>query len=187
MPVIDLGEWTLEDSDRSLTVHGGRVSWVKADRSAVRYIGREARVDDGFHHSFTVCIDEGHVEDELNRGLLRLWELRRDWENRVWIYARKTASGWTIHFEERHRGRDLWAFHGEEPLAWGRRYTVRLERNRGMYRLRVLDEGTGTLHTDTGEIRGVNQPFQGIWIASTIKSRRNNGNWSTGYIENLMM
>jgi hypothetical protein len=185
--VIDLGEWTLEDPDGSISVHGGRVCWTKADRSAVRYIGSEAHVQDGFHHSFTVCIEEGHVEDELNRGLLRLWELRRDWENRIWIYARKNLGGWTVHFEQRHRGRDLWAFHGEESLIWGRRYTIKLDGNRDKYRLRVLDEETGALHNDTGEIRGVNQPFQWVWIASTLKSRRNNGNWSTGYIENLIM
>ena len=185
--MIDLDEWALEDSDGSLTVQGGRVSWVKADRSAVRYICRETWVSDDFQHSFIVSLEESHVEDELNRGLLRLWELRRDWENRIWIYARKTTGGWTVHYEQRHQGRDLWAFHGDEPLAWGRVYTVELCRTRDQYRLRVLDEETGALHTDTGEIQGVVQPFEWIWIASTIKSRRNNGNRSTGYIENLIM
>ena len=185
--MIDLNEWHREDPDGSMRVQGGRVSWVKADRSAVRYIGREARVEDGFRHSLTVCIEEGHVEDELNRGLLRLWELRRDWETRIWIYARKTRAGWTIHFEQRHQGQDLWAYHGAETLNWGQRYTVELGRTENQHRLRVMNEETKALHTDTGEIRGVNQPFQGIWIASTIKSRRNNGNWSTGYMENLII
>ncbi len=187
MPVIDLDEWTLEDPDGSLSVQGGRVGWVKADRSAVRYIGRETQVQDDFHHSFTVCMEEGHVEDELNRGLLRLWELRRDWENRIWIYARKTTGGWTVHFEQRHRGQDLWAFHGETLLAWGRRYTVRLERAGDLHRLRVLNEETDEFRVDSGEVQGVVQHFDWIWIASTIKSRRNNGNWSTGYVENLIM
>jgi hypothetical protein len=40
---------------------------------------------------------------------------------------------------------------------------------------------------DSGEVKGLSQPFDWIWIASTLKSRRNNGNWSTGYIENLTM
>ena len=95
MPVIDLNEWTLEDSDGSLTVQGGRVGWVKADRSAVRYIGARAR--------------------------------------------------------------------------------------------RVLNEETDEFRVDSGEVQGVVQHFDWIWIASTIKSRRNNGNWSTGYVENLIM
>jgi len=183
--VIDFSEWHREDSNGSLTVQRGRVSWVKADRSAVRYIARETRVVNSFHHRFTVCIDEGHVEDDLNRGLIRLWELRRDWENRTWIYARKTDNGWTIHFEQRHHGQDLWAFHGKEPLEWGRRYHVELSRTDEMHRLRVLDEETEALCVDSGEIQGVSQVYTGIWIASTLKSRRNNGNWSTGYIENL--
>ncbi len=185
--MIDLTEWSLEDPDGSLTVHGGRVSWVKADRSAVRYVCREAQVKEGFHHSFTVCMEEGHVEDELNRGLLRLWELRRDWENRIWIYARKTTGGWTVHFEQRHQGQDLWAYHGAETLNWRQRYTVELSRTENQHRLRVMNEETNALHVDTGDIRGVNQPFDWIWIASTLKSRRNNGNWSTGYIEKLSL
>ena len=185
--MFDFTEWSSVDPDGSITVHRNRVSWVKADRSIVRYIGRETKVADDFHHLFTVCIEEGYIEDELNRGLIRLWELRQDWQNRVWIYARKTTSGWTIHFEQRHRGSDLWAIHGEEPQAWGRRYKVKLDREGDQYRLNVIDEETNALHTDSGEIKGVNQSFQQIWIASTIKSRRNNGNWSTGYIENLVM
>ena len=185
--MIDLGEWHREDPDGSMRVQGGRVSWVKADRSAVRYIGREARVKDGFRHNFTVCIEEGHVEDELNRGLLRLWELRRGWENRIWIYARKTQAGWTVHFEQRHQGQDLWAFHGEEPLAWGRRYTVELQRTGDMHRLRVMNGETDEACVDSGEVKGLSQSFDWIWIASTLKSRRNNGNWSTGYIENLII
>jgi hypothetical protein len=162
------------------------VCWVKADRSVMRYIGMETRVADDFHHRFIVCMEEGYVEDELNRGLLRLWELRRDWDNRVWIYARKTIDGWTIHFEQRHRGRDLWAFHGAEPLSWERRYLVVLLRVGSRHRLRVLSEGGENVFVDTGEMEGVNQPFDWLWIASTIKSRRNNGNWSTGYIEDLV-
>ena len=81
--MFHLDEWFQEDPDGSISVQGDRVSWVKADRSAVRYVGRETRVTDDFHHRFIVCMEEGHVEDELNRGLLRLWELRCDWGNRI--------------------------------------------------------------------------------------------------------
>ena len=185
--MFTLNEWFQEDPDGSLSVHGDRVSWVKADRSAVRYVGKETRVTDDFHHRFIVCMKEGYVEDELNRGLLRLWELRRDWDNRVWIYAREAADGWTIHYEQRYLGRDLWVFHGAEPLSWGHRYVVELDRDGDRHRLRVLSEDGETVCVDTGRIMGVNQSFAWLWIASTIKSRRNNGNWSTGYIESLTM
>ncbi len=185
--MFNLSELFQEDPDGSITIQGDRVSWAKADRSAVRYVGMETRATDEFHHRFIVCMEEGHVEDELNRGLLRLWELRCDWDNRIWIYARKTVDGWTIHHEQRHRGRDLWAFHGAEPLSWGQRYVVELDGVGSRHRLRVLSEDGGIMYVDTGDIEGVNQPFDWLWIASTIKSRRNNGNWSTGYIESLIM
>jgi len=185
--MINLSEWIREDPDGYILVHGDRVSWVKADRSAVRYIGKETRVTDGFYYLFIVCIEEGYVEDELNRGLLRLWELRRDWDNRVWVYAQKDADGWTIHYEQRYKGRDLWAFHGPEPLSWGQRFVVELNRVGNHHQLRVLSEDGETVCVDTGVIEGVSQSFDWLWIASTIKSRRNNGNWSTGYIEGLIM
>jgi hypothetical protein len=185
--MIDLGEWSREDPDGSITVQNGRVSWVKADRTTVRYVGKETNIIDDFQHCFVVRIDEGHVEDELNRGLLRLWELRHDEDNLVWINARKTVGGWTIHYQQRHQGRILWVYDGMEPLTWGTRYTVRLQRTGNQYRLRVLNEETNALHVDTGEIQGVNQPSHWIRVTSTIRSRRNNGNWSTGYIENLRM
>ncbi len=62
--MFDLGEWFREDPDGSISVHGDRVSWVKADRSAVRYVGMETRVTDEFHHRFIVCMEEGYVEDD---------------------------------------------------------------------------------------------------------------------------
>lgn len=185
--MFGLSEWIQEDPDGSICVRGDRVSWAKADRSALRYVGRETRVTDEFHHRFIICMKEGHVEDELNRGLLRLWELRCDWGNRIWIYARKTVEGWTIHYEQRYRGRDLWAFHDVEQLSWGQRFMVELGRVGDQHKLRVLSEDGETVFVDTGGIEGVNQSFDWLWIASTIKSRRNNGNWSTGYIENLTM
>ncbi|MCW4050137.1 MAG: hypothetical protein NWE89_10435 [Candidatus Bathyarchaeota archaeon] len=185
--MFDFSEWTREDIDESIIVQGDRVSWVKANRSAVRYIGKETRVTDDYHHRFIVCIEEAYVEDELNRGLLRLWELRIDWDNHIWIYARKTTDGWTIHYEQRHQGQDLWAFHGEEPLSWGQRYAVELGRVGERYTLRVLSENGETVYVDAGEIESVKQSFDWLWMASTIKSRRNNGNWSTGYIESLIL
>lgn len=179
--------WVREDPDGSISVHGDRVRWVKADRSAVRYIGQETKVIDDFHHRFIVCIEDGYIEDVLNRGLLRLWELRCDWDNRIWIYARKTINGWTIHFEQRYQGKDLWAFNGVQLLFWRQRYVVELDRDGDRHQLRVLSEDDGIVRVDTGGIEGVNQSFNWVWIASTIKSRRNNRNWSTGYIDSLIM
>jgi hypothetical protein len=183
--LIDLGGWHLEDPDRSYTVNDGRVSWVKADRTTVRYVGMETTIVGDFRHSFVVRIDECRVEDELNRGLLRLWELRIDAANLLWTNARKTPRGWTIHFQHRHQGRGLWVYDGSESLSLGQRYKVEVQRIGDQHRLRVFNEETDAEYVDTGEIQGLNLPFNWIRVASTIISRRNNGNWSTGYIENL--
>ena len=174
-----------EDPDGSLTVQDGRVGWVKADRTTIRYVGKETGTVGDFRHSFIVCIEECQVEDELNRGLLRLWELRHDNANLLWTNARKTPHGWTIHFQQRHQGRGLWVYDDTEPLTLGQRYAVEVKRTGDQHRLRVLNEETHAVLVDTGEIQGLNRPFRWIRVASTIISRRNNGNWSTGNIENL--
>ena len=183
--MIDLGGWPREDPDGSYTVQDGRVSWEKADRTTIRYVGKETGTVGDFRHSFVVRIDECHVEDELNRGLLRLWELRIDGVNLLWTNARKTPGGWTIHFQQRHQGRGLWVYDGTEPLTLGQRYEV--QRTGDQHRLRVMNEETDTVYVDTGEIRGLIQSFRWIRVASTTISRRNNGNWSTGYIENFII
>ena len=183
--MIDLAGWSNEDRDGVLTVQGGRVSWVKADRTTVRYVGMETETVGDFRHSFVVCIEECHVDDELNRGLLRLWELRIDKANLLWTNARKTPKGWTIHFQHRHQGQALWAYDGTESLTLGKRYIVEVQRSGDQHRLWVLDEETDAEYVDTGEILGLNLAFRWIRVASTIISRRNRGNWSTGYIENL--
>jgi len=185
--MIDLGEWSREDPDGSLVVQGGRVGWLKADRTAVRYVGLEEETVGDFRYSFVVCIEECHVEDELNRGLLRLWELRIDKANLLWTNARKTPEGWAIHFQHRHQGQALWAYDGTVSLTLGKRYLVEVQRSGDWHRLWVRDEETDTVYVDTGEIQGLKIPFHWVRVASTIISRRNNGNWSTGYIENLQM
>ena len=182
----DFTNWYQENQDGVLAVHGSRVYWKKANRTALRYIGMELETASNYSHRFTVCIEEGYVEDELNRGLIRLWELRCDWDNRVWIYARKENAGWTIHYEQRHQGQNIWDFNGDEPLIWGKMYVVELKRIGNLYGLKVLDEKTGIKLVEC-TIEGVNQSYNQIWIASTIKSRRNNCNFSTGYIEELAL
>jgi len=168
--------WRLHDSDGSLSIEGGRVSWLKADRTAVRYIEKPKGVSGDFIHSFVVCFLDGGVEDERNRGFIRLWEVRNDWENRAWVYARKNGDGWAIFFEQLGHSVKVFAFEGSSRLLFGDRYTVKLSRVEGDYMLVVQDqEGV------------VSQSYGYVWLASTIKSRRNNGNWSTGYIENLAM
>ena len=182
----DFSDWTVQDDDGVLTIEGDRVSWRKADRTAVRYIGKQCKIPSDFVHEFVVCFFEGEVEDEENRGFIRLWEVRNDWENRAWVYARKNGDGWTIYLEQLSKRVKVMAFEGSARLEFGSRYTVKVSRDWGDYRLFVLD-GEGLTVEESGDISGVLQEYSEVWLASTIKSRRNNGNWSTGYIEGLSM
>ena len=179
-------DWNKQDHDGCLSIKGGRVSWLKADRTAVRYIGKQVDVPGDFLHSFVVCFLDGEVEDEQNQGFIRLWEVRNDWENRTWVYARKNGDGWTIYFEQLSRKDKVFAFQGSSRLRFGDRYTVKVSRVESDYRLEVQDDA-GMIAEDSQEVEGVPQSYEYIWLASTIKSRRNNGNWSTGYVENFTM
>ena len=179
-------DWSIHDHDGCLSIDGGRVNWLKADRTAVRYIGKQVEVPGDFVHSFIVCFLDGEVDDEQNQGFIRLWEVRNDWENRTWVYARKNGDGWTIYFEQLSRKDKVIAFQGSSQLRFGDRYTVKVSRVESDYRLEVQDDA-GMIAEDSQEVEGVPQSYGYVWLASTIKSRRNNGNWSTGYIENFTM
>ena len=178
--------WRVQDHDGCLSIEGGRVSWLKADRTAVRYIGKQHELQGDFIHSFVVCFLDGEVEDEQNRGFIRLWEVRNDWENRTWVYARNNWDGWTIYLEQLSHSDKVIAYQGLLRLRFNNRYTVRVSRVGDKYRLITLDN-KGLIVEDSGDVDGVPQSYEYVWLASTIKSRRNNGNWSTGYIENLEM
>ncbi len=182
----DFSDWTVQDDDGVLTIEGDKVSWHKADRTAVRYIGKQHNVPGDFVHTFVVCFMEGEVEDEENRGFIRLWEVRNDWENRAWVYARKNGDGWTIYLEQLSKKVKVMAFEGSARLLFGGLYTVRVSRDWSDYRIVVVD-GEGLTVEDSGNVSGVVQGYSEVWLASTIKSRRNNGNWSTGYIEDLSL
>jgi len=126
------------------------------------------------------------VEDEENLGFIRLWEVRSDWENRVWVYARKNGEGWTIFLEQLSKNDKVIAFVGSARLVFSSRFTVKVSRDGGDYRL-VVQDSSGLTLEDSGGLSGVHQGYNFIWLASTIKSQRNNGNWSTGYIEGFSM
>jgi len=182
--MLSFEKWSIKTDNDTLTIEGDRVSWEKADRTVIRYISKQLEISDDFHHSFFICILEGEVEDELNRGFIRLWEIRNDWGNRAWIYARKDGDGWTIHFEQLSDPKEVITFHGSSQLHFKNRYYVQISHSMGIYRLVVKDH-KGLMVEDSGELKGVPSDYSLIWLASTIKSRRNNGNWSSGYIEGL--
>ena len=179
-------DWSIKDLDGVLRVEGDRINWHRADRTAIRYAGKQVQVEGGFFHSFVVYFLDGWVENEENRGFIRLWEVRTDWENRTWVYARKNGNGWTIFLEQLSHGDKVITFAGSARLDFGSRYTVKVSRVGSDYRL-VVRDATGLTLEDSGDVGGVPQSYSHIWLASTIKSRRNNGNWSTGYIEGLSL
>ncbi len=102
--------------------------------------------------------------------------LRIDNVNLLWANARKTPEGWTIHFQHRHEWRALWVYDSTEPLNLWQRYVVEVRRTGDRHRLKVLNEESDSLYVDSGEIQGLNLPFLWLRVASTIVSRRNNGN-----------
>lgn len=192
MSFEDLATWKIEDPDGKLKVSKRRVVWTRADRTSVRCIYRD--LDEGigdFEHSFKVRVDEAYVEDGLNRGLIRFWECRNDWESRIWIYGRRTLDDegkWTVHLEQRRDGEDIWAYHGNHGLDIGENYRVLIRRKGGVCRLLVYSD---TVHDapleDSGDIRCDDTDYGSIWLVSTITSRRNRGNWSSGSIGEVVI
>ena len=178
-------EWKIDAQDGSITIRDKQIHWVHTDRNQVRCVSNEKMIKGDFTHSFVVCLKEGYIEDQKNRGLIRLWEIRNDWDNRVWVYVRLTMNGWTIHSEQRNMTKDIWAYHGNHVFPFGDRFIVKMMRDNECYRLQVIEEQTKMVLEDSKWINGINTTFNWIWLVSSIRSRRNNDNWSTGYIENF--
>ena len=184
--MLDFTDWNFQDPDRCFSFTPDRISWHKADRTTVRYIEKQLEVLSDFTHTFDVCINEGEVEDELNRGFIRLWEIRNDWENRTWIYIRKNGNHRTNHVDQLDQKKKLIEFHGPNSHQFNGRYSIEITRAARAHRLISRDEFDSIIE-DSKEIKGKPKRYSYIWLASTIKSRRNNGNWSSGFIENLTM
>jgi hypothetical protein len=191
MGVENLSLWEVEDTEGCLAISERRVAWIRADRTRVRYISKDLGVVGDFRHVFDAVISEAFTESAEHRGLIRLWELRNDWDSRTWIYARQKVERpdmWTVHLEQRSGGDDLWAFHGSHLLEMGVRYRLEVSRSGGLCAIRVYsDPSNGEPLEDSGGIEGADTRYRHLWLSSTIMSRRNTGNWSTGYIENLVI
>ncbi len=189
----DFSSWEVEDSDNRLRVDKNKVEWNHADRTKVRYISMDlghAEIFD-FDHSFDVCLLESFTVSKAHRGLLRFWECRKDWENRIWIFARQDMDKkdkWTIHLEQKSNDNDLWAFESTFRFNLMTTYYVMVARRGNACRLRVYSD---LLHThlleDSEDIQGVNETYQYVWICSTLCTKKNQANCSSGFIENFQI
>ena len=101
----DFGTWTIEDPDGRLIVSPRRVLWTHVDRTLFRQVRlelTEGGIAD-FRHRLGVRISEAQAVSAEHCGLLRLWECRNDWADRIWVYARhdlESPNNWTVHFEQ---------------------------------------------------------------------------------------
>lgn len=192
MSIEDLTTWETEYPDGKLKVSKCRAVWTRADRTSVRCLFKDLDESIGdFEHSFKVRVDEAHVEDGLNRGLIRFWECRNDWGNRIWIYGRRVSDHegkWTVHLEQKRDGEDILAYHGRHGFDLGEKYRVMIRRQGEVYRLLVHTNAVSDAPLeDSGDIRCDDTEYNSIWLVSTIMSRRNRGNWSSGSIGEVVI
>ena len=187
----DFSSWEIEDSDNRLSVDKNKIAWNNADRTKVRYISIDlghAKIVD-FDHRFDVRLFESFTVSKAHRGLLRFWECRNDWENRIWIFARQDMDNkdkWTIHFEQKSDDNNLWAFESTYRFNLMATYYVKVIRRGNDCRLRVYSDPLHTyLLEDSKDIQGANESYQYIWICSTLCTKKNQANWSSGLIENF--
>ena len=190
---VDFQTWTVDDPDGRLVIGGTIVLWSHADRTLFRQVRlevAEASIAD-FRHRLEVQVSAAYAVSAEHCGLLRLWECRNNWVSRMWIYARhdvECTNSWTIHFEQKDESYGEWKWHGRVRLDLGSTYSVALNRTNRYCRLQVsapdsLEESL----EDSGNIRCADTPYREVWVCSTLRTPYNNGNWSSGFIENLYL
>ena len=190
---VDFQTWAADDPDGRLVIGGTIVLWSHADRTLFRQVRlevAEASIAD-FRHRLEVQISAAYAGSAEHCGLLRLWECRNTWASRMWIYARHDVgrtNSWTIHFEQKDESYGEWKWHGRVRLDLGSTYSVALNRTNRYCRLRVsAPESLEESLEDSGNIRCADTPYREVWVCSTLRTPYNNGNWSSGFIENLYL
>jgi hypothetical protein len=183
----------VDDPDGRLVIGGTNVLWSHADRTLFRQVRLEVAevgIAD-FRHRLEVQISAAYAASAEHCGLLRLWECRNNWASRIWIYARhdvERTNSWTIHFEQNDENHGEWEWHGRVRLDLGSTYSVALHRANRSCRLQVsVPESLEDPLEDSGNIRCADTHYHEIWVCSTLRTPYNNGNWSSGFIENLYL
>jgi hypothetical protein len=190
---VDFQMWAVDDPDGKLVVSANNILWSHADRTIFRQVRLEVAEDSiaDFRHRLEVQISAAHAVSAEHSGLLRLWECRNNWANRMWIYARNDVdrmNSWTIHFEQKDESYGEWKWHGRVCLDLGSTYSVVLHRTNKYCRLQVSQpESLKKSIEDSGNIRCADTPYREVWVCSTLRTPYNKGNWSSGFIENLYL
>jgi len=189
----DFSAWEMEDADSRLSVGKNRIEWKQADRTKVRFVSKDlgaAEIAD-FDHRFEVCLFDSFTVSEKHRGLLRFWECRNDWEDRIWVFARQDLDNkkkWTIHFEQKSNDKDLWAFESTYRFSLATTYHVSVTRRGNDFRLKVYsDPLQDHLVEDSNNIGGADERYRYVWICSTLCTKNNQANCSSGFIENFRL
>lgn len=185
--------WELEDEDGCLTISKEQVQWNHADRTKFRHVSFDVGKGEikDFEISFDIRITAMYTATNEHRGLLRFWEIRNDWDNRLWIYARQVAvdaSKWTIHFEQVDSDSEPWVIHGTNQFDLDVDYHIKISRAKDICGLKVYsDSSQETLLEHLSIANAAKIKYRYIWMASTLCTPKNQDNWSTGYVRNLFV
>jgi hypothetical protein len=93
---------------------------------------------------------------------------------------------WTMHLEHKSGDKDLWAFESTYRFSLNTPYYVSTIRVGNDYRLKVYsDSNYSNLLEDSENIQGASDRYRYIWLSSTLNTKKNQGNRSSGYIQNF--
>ena len=191
-PIVeDFAHWNVDDPDDRLSVYRNTVKWNHADRTKIRYVSKNLGRGNiaNFEHTFDIRILEAFVVSKDHRGLLRFWECRNDWDNRIWISAWVNADSvdkWTMQFQQQDGENDHWISSGAYRFDLNVTYYVRITRKGKYCRVKVYsDPSNSILLEDILRVGETDKRYQYIWMCSTLCALKNQENWSSGSVENL--
>lgn len=190
MVEVDFTSWNVKDSDNIFKITRNKISWTKADRKDNRRIfknfGDDYFVD--FQHMFKIKFTKINSESKASRTIIGLWDCRNDSRNRIWVCAHQIGDikdKWKVVIAQNIDGKQSILYDGIYTFDINVTYIFNVKKVTNYFRLKIYNEGDIiSILEDSDDLFCGDVKYSTIWLLTLKKSKRN-GDYSTGYVENI--
>lgn len=191
---INLNNFVKIDPGNFLTLTNIRASWKVMNRAVnTEAWSTYSNGADDFIHQFYFCINQIEAGDNDSREINKLWTLStNNNNNQLILYAEQLGSNndeYNLVFHQRDQSNNMFVYRSaitSISLKVNMIYVARIIRSNDLYELQIYNY----LHTkiiDSGKLKGLDVDFNKLSLVKTDGYSDDLSDWSTGYIEKLLI